>query len=29
MARGEPVLEKLDDDKVLVWPDLVYTELIA
>ena len=29
LARGEPVLEKLDDDKVLVWPDLVYTELIA
>src|SRR6202030_3778162 len=27
--RGEPVLEKVDDDKVLVWPDLVYTELIA
>jgi hypothetical protein len=27
--RGEPVLEKLDDEKVLVWPDLVYTELIA
>jgi len=23
------VLEKLDDDKVLVWPDLVYTELIC
>jgi hypothetical protein len=29
MARGEPPLEKLEDDKVLVWPDLVYTELIA
>ena len=29
MARGEPVLEKLDDEKVLVWPDLVYTELIC
>jgi len=29
MARGEPVLEKLEDEKVLVWPDLVYTELIA
>lgn len=28
-ARGEPPLEKLDDDKVLVWPDLVYTELIC
>jgi hypothetical protein len=29
MARGEPPLQKLEDDKVLVWPDLVYTELIA
>jgi hypothetical protein len=29
IARNEPVLEKLDDDKVLVWPDLVYTEMIA
>ncbi len=29
IAAGEPVLEKLDDEKVLVWPDLVYTELIA
>jgi hypothetical protein len=29
LARGEPVLEKVDDEKVLVWPDLVYTELIA
>ena len=29
IARGEPPLEKLEDDKVLVWPDLVYTELIA
>jgi len=29
MARGEPPLEKLDDEKVLVWPDLVYTELIC
>jgi hypothetical protein len=29
IARGEPVWEKLDDEKVLVWPDLVYTELIA
>jgi hypothetical protein len=29
MAKGEPVLEKLEDEKVLVWPDLVYTELIA
>src|SRR5205085_12289146 len=29
IAAGEPVLEKLEDEKVLVWPDLVYTELIA
>jgi hypothetical protein len=29
MEKGEPPLEKLEDDKVLVWPDLVYTELIA
>src|SRR5262245_34504493 len=29
IARGDPVLEKLDDEKVLVWPDLVYTELIC
>jgi hypothetical protein len=29
LARGEPPLEKLEDDKVLVWPDLVYTELIC
>src|SRR6266567_259089 len=29
MARNEPPLEKLDDEKALVWPDLVYTELIA
>jgi hypothetical protein len=29
LARGEPPREKLEDDKVLVWPDLVYTELIA
>jgi hypothetical protein len=29
LARGEVPLEKLEDDKVLVWPDLVYTELIA
>jgi hypothetical protein len=29
IARGEPVLEKVDDEKVLVWPDLVYTEMIA
>jgi hypothetical protein len=29
IARGEPPLEKAEEDKVLVWPDLVYTELIA
>ena len=29
LERGEPPLEKLTEDKVLVWPDLVYTELIA
>jgi hypothetical protein len=29
IARGEAPLEKLEDEKVLVWPDLVYTELIA
>jgi hypothetical protein len=29
MARGEPPVEKVDDEKVLVWPDLVYTELIC
>jgi hypothetical protein len=29
IAHGEPVLEKVDDEKVLVWPDLVYTELIC
>ncbi len=28
-ARGDVPLEKLDDEKVLVWPDLVYTELIC
>ncbi len=28
-ARGEPPMEKLNDEKVLVWPDLVYTELIC
>jgi len=27
--RGEPLREAGADDKVLVWPDLVYTELIA
>ena len=27
--EGLPPIEKLDDEKVLVWPDLVYTELIC
>jgi hypothetical protein len=27
--QGLPPLEKLEDEKVLVWPDLVYTELIC
>ena len=29
LDKGEPPMEKLEDDKVLVWPDLVYTELIC
>lgn len=29
LLRGEEPLEKIDDEKVLVWPDLVYTELIC
>ncbi|MBP86132.1 MAG: hypothetical protein CMJ64_05350 [Planctomycetaceae bacterium] len=29
IARGEQPLESLDNEKVLVWPDLVYTELIC
>jgi hypothetical protein len=29
IRAGEPPLEKVDDEKVLVWPDLVYTEMIA
>jgi hypothetical protein len=29
MLRGEPPIEKVNDEKVLVWPDLVYTELIC
>ena len=29
LARGEPPMEKTEEDKVLVWPDLVYTELIC
>ena len=28
-ARGELPLEAVDDEKVLVWPDLVYIELIC
>lgn len=28
-AQGLPPTEKLDSEKVLVWPDLVYTELIC
>lgn len=27
--QGKPLIEAGSDDKVLVWPDLVYTELIA
>lgn len=29
LARGEPTTEQQDSDKVLVWPDLVYIELIC
>ena len=29
LRQGLPPLEKLDNEKVLVWPDLVYTELIC
>jgi hypothetical protein len=29
LEQGLPPLEKLDDEKVLVWPDLVYIELIC
>jgi len=29
LERGQPLLEAGADDKVLVWPDLVYTEFIA
>jgi hypothetical protein len=29
IKRGLPPTEKLDDEKVLVWPDLVYTEMIC
>ncbi len=29
LEKGQPLLESGADDKVLVWPDLVYTELIT
>ena len=29
IARGEPTLEHEGSEKILVWPDLVYTELIC
>lgn len=29
IARGEPPMEALGQEKVLTWPDLVYTELIC
>ncbi len=29
MEKGQPLLEAGADDKVLVWPDLVYSELIC
>lgn len=29
IAAGKPLMEEDKDDKVLVWPDLVYTELIC
>ncbi len=29
IEKGEPLIEAGADDKVLVWPDLVYSELIA
>lgn len=29
LARGEPTIEQRDCEKVLVWPDLVYIELIC
>ncbi len=29
LVAGQPPVEKTQDEKVLVWPDLVYTELIA
>ena len=29
LEQGKPPLEKENDEKVLVWPDLVYTELVC
>ena len=29
IREGKVPLEKLDDEKILVWPDLVYTEMIC
>lgn len=29
IRRGLPPLEKLDDEKTLVWPDLVYIEMVC
>ncbi len=29
LEQGLEPLEKLDDEKMLVWPDLVYTEMIC
>jgi hypothetical protein len=29
LAAGKPLFEQEDNDKVLVWPDLVYTEMIC
>ncbi len=29
MAQGKPPLEAEDSEKILVWPDLVYTEMIC
>src|SRR5258708_13953591 len=29
IAAGRPLFEQEDNEKVLVWPDLVYTEMIC
>jgi hypothetical protein len=29
LAQGKPLIEEDKDDKVLVWPDLVYTEMLC